>query len=182
MAIFWKAENLNASKYNNYSNYTLNTDSLYDGWDPISKTSLKYGNLYKFRDMESDHFNSASSRRHFLSSPCEQGYHAYSFSWQHYNYAGSTGLTLSLGIGARLICKIDDNDINNITNKNEKNHYFDLNNSFDHDEEDDNDDDIIINAKDSPNFLTRVRLLVLKKLTITGKGKQPYKEYEFNIS
>lgn len=67
LAMFWKAENIDAIKLNNYSNYTTNTDDLYSGWDPITKSTLKYATTDKFKDLESDHFN-VGMRKHFPSA------------------------------------------------------------------------------------------------------------------
>lgn len=139
LALFWKAENRPASKLNNYSNYTTNVENLYEGWDPILKTTLKYTNTAKFENLESDHFNVAISRKHFPSSPSEPGYHAYSFAWRSDNFDGEVGIVLSK-LSAKLTCKIADNDIYK-----------------DPDEE---------MEEEMPEFLTKVRLLILKKLTI----------------
>lgn len=157
LGIFWKAENMNASSFNNYSNYTCNNDDLYSGWDPIYKTSLKHINTYKLKDMDSDHFNIAESRKQSPSSPSEPGYHAYFPSWNSTNYHGEVGTVLT---NSKLICKIANNDLYNIDYKNETD--VDSESSFDYN----NDyNDKLTNNK--TKFMMRVRLLVLKKLTIT---------------
>lgn len=154
LAIFWKAENMDATKFNNYSNYTCNTDDLYLGWDPISTTSLKYYSKTKLNNMESDHFNIAESRKHFPSAPCENGYHAYSFAWQSNNFDGEVGISLD-NVDAKLICKFADNDIYKLS--------YNQNNT---DCTEDTINDEGQNKKYGPNFITRVRLLYIKKLTV----------------
>jgi hypothetical protein len=158
LAMFWKTENMDATKYNNYSNYTCNSNDLHAGWDPITKQTLKYGNKNKFRDMESDHFNVAESRKHFLSSPNEIGYHAYSFAWHSYNFGGEVGITLS-NLNAKLICNIANNDIYNVKYKAD----IDEQENQEYTEEDTSNKD----TGGGPEFTTRVRLLIIKKLTIT---------------
>jgi hypothetical protein len=59
LAMFWVSENQNAIKNHYFSNYTTNEKDVYEGWDPIYKTSLMYGTNAKFSDMDSDHFSIA---------------------------------------------------------------------------------------------------------------------------
>lgn len=139
LAMFWCAENQEAVKYKNYSNYTCNSEDLYEGWDPIQHNTLKYGNNNKFNMLESDHFNIAISRKHFSSSPSECGYHAYTFAWNAKKC--EVGVTF-YGLKAKLICKIAANQ----------------------------DTDEL-----EPEFITRVRLLILKRLTI----KKDKDDFEF---
>ncbi len=166
LAMFWKAENMNATDYNNYSNYTCNTDDLYTGWDPIYTSTLQYGTKYKFKNMESHHFNIGESRMHFPSSPNEYGYHACSFAWDSINYNGEVGVVLS-ALNAKLICKIANNDIREMIYKEDN-----LNNDIET-ESLDLLEEHEPEKKESPKFITRVRLLVLKKFTIT-KTDQGY--------
>ena len=161
LAMFWKAENMDANKLNNYSNYTCNTEDLYSGWDPISKSTMQYGTKYKFENMDSHHFNIGESRKHFKSSPNETGYHAYSFAWDSSNFNGEVGVVLS-ALKANLICKISNNDIRIMDFKEDINTDIE-NESFDGLLDEHEPD----HKKDSPKFITRVRLLVLKKFIIS---------------
>jgi hypothetical protein len=135
LGIFWKAENMTATKYNNHSNYTCCIDDLSTGFDPISHITLKYGNKVKLNNMPSDHFNIAESRKHYLSSPYESGYHALSLTWHSDNYNGESGVALT-PLNAKLLCKLAHQDL------------------LERDDE------------EAPEFIIRVRLLYLKKLTI----------------
>lgn len=171
LAIFWKAENMDSHVLNNYSNYTSNTTDIAEGWDPISKNTLKYGEMSKFKDLDSDHFNISESRKHFPSAPSEAGYHAYSFAWNSANYIGEVGVTLT-GLNSKLICKISDNDIYKLPYKPDMNVNQDIENeSFDYRDE-------MEEKKESPNFILRTRLLVLKKISIT---KNEEGKYDFSI-
>jgi hypothetical protein len=174
LAMFWKAENIDASEVNNYSNYTSNTDDINEGWDPISKNTLKYGETCKFKDMDSDHFNISESRKHFPSSPNEAGYHGYSFAWHSNNYIGEVGVTLK-GLNTKLICKISDNDIYRMPYKPDMNVNQDIENeSFDYMMK----EDIEEKVKESPKFVLRTRLLVYKKISIS---KNETGRYDFTL-
>lgn len=170
LAFFWVAENLDASLNHNYSNYTTNTSSLYEGWDPIRTTTLKYGTTTRLDNMPSDHFSIAESRKHFRSSPDVRGYHGYSFAGNSDNFHGDIGIVLG-NMNAKLHCRIANNNI--FTNL-----------SYEEDEDEDDEDDDIVDLPSSssnqdelkldditpeeisPNFMTRSRLLVLRKFQI----------------
>lgn len=179
LSLFWVAENVDASTIHNYSNYTTDPNDLYRGWDPIKATTLKYGSVVKLDNMPSDHFSIAEPRKHFLSAPSERGYHGYSNAWNSTNYDADIGITYE-GMGAHLLCKIANNNI--YTNSN----------YIDEDEEDVDDVDDIndmsdfdaptpkqlkrkgdgkladtINEDHAPKFITRARLLVIRKFTVS---------------
>jgi hypothetical protein len=80
LALFWKAVNIKAEKYNNRSNYTTNPDNIKIGTDPIFTTSLSYDTVDKFANLPSHHFSIASARTSFSSAPEYKGYHALSFA------------------------------------------------------------------------------------------------------
>lgn len=106
-AIFWKAENVEATGLNNLSNYTTNTDNLKLGEDPIGSNSLMYGTAHKFKEMSSEHFVSSLIKYHFTSSPRRPGYHAFPFCYA----VGAIGIDVGspLGeLGAILSCKLED--------------------------------------------------------------------------
>lgn len=145
LAMFWKAENINASKNNNFSNYTSNTDELGIGWDPIKHTSLQYGDHYKFQEMESDHFT-ISEAHHFPSAPRYIGYHAKSFANKSNNYDSEAAISLG-SLNAKLSCYLEKPDMYRV----KKSQLYD---------EDDGQEQY-------PLFKLRVRLLVVKKLTAT---------------
>lgn len=179
LAFFWVAENTDSSVNNNYSNYTTNTQSLYDGWDPISNITLKYGTTPRLNKMPSDHFSLAEPRKHFPSTPCERGYHGYSFAWDSTSYHGDVGIVLG-NMKATLFCEINNGDIYKHITKD----ILDIHQ--------DDDDDIIplisdtntnvsdykvieqspnlgsLTDEQSPNFITRVRLLIIRKFIINN--------------
>lgn len=161
LAMFWKAENIDATKFNNYSNYTCNTNDLHSGWDPIKFTTNRYGNKDKFTKMESDHFNIAESRKHSKSSPREQGYHMLSICNNSSNYHIEAGIT-PIDLDQRLICDLAKDNMYEIKLKPENTIIDTDNDNFSY-----NYDEPEYVQEESPNFRMRVRLLVVKKLTIT---------------
>lgn len=183
LAFFWVAENLDAVTNHNFSNYTTDTNDLYAGWDPIKATTLKYGTTIRLDNMPSDHFSLAEPRKHFPSAPSERGYHGYSYAWDSTNYHGDIGIVLA-NMNARLQCKIANNNI--FTNA-----------SYDDDEEDEDEDEIAdapfedegleVKLSEehriadsaveeiSPSFITRARLLVIRKFSIDKLDDDKYK-------
>lgn len=164
-AIFWVSENTNASKIHNYSNYTNDINDLKKGYDPIKSNTLKYGNNPVFEDYPSHHFSIAEARKHFYSAPCEVGYHGKSYAWDCMSYNGDVGIILKR-LNAKLYCKIADNNI--------------LSENYDEHEDDENENEENETHKSqvivkSPEFLTRVRLLVVRKFTIEKTDDNKYK-------
>jgi hypothetical protein len=187
LAAFWVAENQDATLKHNYSNYTTNTDNLYDGWDPIKTTYWGYGGeKHKFKDMPSDHFNIASSRKHFPSAPSEMGYHGSSIADDSTNIHSDISLALQ-NLGTKFECLISDNSFSS------------LGQEEDNDEEDSIElidigegvqhkngvKQLNIDISDSPSYITHVKLLILRKFTVTmTSGKVADKDnnsYKFEI-
>jgi hypothetical protein len=188
LALFWVAENQDAIDSHNYSNYTTNTNNLYEGWDPVKATTLSYGGVGCLENMPSDHFSIATPRKHFPSSPCEQGYHAYSYAWDSTDYNGDIGIVFE-NLNANLICKIDNNDI------------FATNTDTELEESDSDEiaepaprdypipildsrnflysasDSSVSKSTQSPSFILRTRGIVVRKFTIGGENG----DYKFTI-
>lgn len=181
-AFFWLAENRDATANHNYSNYTTDTQDLYSGWDPVKTTTLKYGTTIRLDNMPSDHFSIAEPRKHFPSAPSERGYHGYSYAWDSTSFHGDIGIVFA-NMNAKLQCRISNNNIFTSV-------------AYDEDDDDDEDDEIAESATEtkesnskkeelrlaesvveevSPSFMTRARLLVIRKFTITSEGEDKYK-------
>ena len=183
LAFFWVAENRDATTNHNFSNYTTDTNDLYFGWDPVKSTSLKYGTTVRLDNMPSDHFSVAEPRKHFPSAPSERGYHGYSYAWDSTSFHGDIGMVFA-NMNAKLHCRIANNNIFTSV-------------AYEEDDDDDEDDDIVEAGVDdkkvddkkhdelrlvdspleelSPSFVTRARLLVVRKFTITTEGEEKYK-------
>lgn len=172
LAMFWVAENRDATLLHNYSNYTTNTQDLYRGWDPIKSTTLKYGTTLRLDNMSSDHFSIAEPRKHFKSSPLETGYHAYSFANDSTNFHGDIGIVFA-NMNAKLQCRIENNNIFSQKDdddlKDENDETIESITGFDEDSE-----EFKLNEQPeepSPSFITRSRLVILRKFSIVNDDK-----------
>jgi hypothetical protein len=165
LALFWVAENKDSKLHNNYSNYTTDTNDLYSGWDPIKTTTLKYGTSIRLNNMPSDHFNIAEPRKHFPSAPNERGYHGYSYASDSTNFNG---------LNAKLQCRIDNNSIfaDNIYDQEEEEKHEEDEGEIS--ESVDVDNTVSVVDESSPNFITRARLLVVRKFSILSDGDDKY--------
>lgn len=110
LAFFWVAQNLDAVKYNNYSNYTTNSQDLHRGWDPITHSTMKYGNEALFDKLPSDHFSIAMAQNHFTSAPEFRGFHAYSYAYDCMCQDADIAVLLE-GRAATLQCLLGNNSI-----------------------------------------------------------------------
>lgn len=177
LAMFWVAENINATQCRNFSNYTTDSSNLYMGWDPIRRTTLRHGNVVHLKSMDSDHFSAAEPRYHFPSPPSEPGYHAFSFAFDSTSTDADVGIVFA-GIKSKLSVLIANNNIF-LASCHEADHHDELVDVSD--PEDDLSErmaDDTPGDDDSPRFITRVRLLLMKKITIT---KIDDKTYSFQL-
>ena len=165
LSIFWVAENMKASDLNNRSNYTTNVHELYKGWNPIKKVTFKYGSEELIKDMPSDHFSLSQARKHFMSAPAETGYNAYSWAYGDTRFHSDIGVVLDNNMNAELVCEISDGDIfaNSLREIEGEEDAFTKKNKK--------------KVKKSPEFVVRVRLLVMKKFSMMNdeNGKPIFK-------
>lgn len=188
LAMFWAAENQSALRKNCRSNYTTDINDVYAGWDPIIDHTFAYGPDKRFDKMASDHFNISESRHHFKSAPEENGYHAYSFSWDSSDYDADVGIVMGSNLksasDAKLICSLADGDIfkSNIDTKLETIKPEDL---LDPDNTDNNKiaplkrEDVKSTTVVSPDFTLQVRLYVMRHYDIIMSTNKPGQEYNF---
>jgi len=176
LAMFWVAENQIAKLKHNYSNYTTNSDDLYTGWPVIKNVEMIYQSSGERRleMMFNHHFSIDEARANFPSSPSERGYNCYSFCNDSCNYNAEPGLVFD-GLNCKIIFRLSDGNIMSSIHENQI-----------EDESDDEDLDpdlshemeryknLALN-KDSPTFIVRVRLLIVKKLTVLLSEKGDYK-------
>lgn len=110
-SIFWMAENTTtpylsldgpSNSSPNISNYSTDASNVYRGANPCRRSTLKYGDNYKFGPLESDHFDITQPRHHFPSCPTEFGYNAYSFSYKSSSIDAESGVVFD-GLKAKLI-------------------------------------------------------------------------------
>ncbi len=144
LAMFWSLENRNSHFQNNYHNYTCDSEDPMNGFDPLIKTNLRYGNSERITNLSNDHFLISQVRHHFPSAPYKNGYHTYSFAWYSHSNQSDIGIVFSPEMKVKLECLIDDKN-----SSEEKLEIASLNNSS------------------SSRFKLKIRLLVLKKITIS---------------
>lgn len=181
LAFFWVAENQDAALKHNFSNYTTNSDDVYEGWDPIKHSTLKYGTTVRWNKMPSHH-HTVAEVRHFPSAPCDRGYHGKSYAQNSTNFHGDIGIVLA-DMKPTFECYIANGDI-----------YLNGDDPL----EEDNDEELsemhsavpsvddsinLISRSDtvagnSPAFITRSRLLVVRKFTIERDPKKEPNEKE----
>ena len=193
-ALFWSAENMDATKKRNYSNYTTDSVNLYNGWDPVQHISLKYSETERIKEMATHHFTRMQSWYHLPSPPSTAGYNVHSLAHDCMSIDAEVGLIFS-ELKAKMFFKLRGHefqghkfqghefqtpapqpyDFKNSTRE------IESETSADEDEYLDTHTSTIEDAPEpkytSPDFRLRVRLLVLKKLTIEKKEEK----YEFNI-
>ena len=108
-AVHWVAENVDASKMNNRSNYTTNTKDYFKGWNPIKSPQLTYGGSVRIPKMSHYHFDSIEAWYNFPSPPSEHGYNAYSICYDVSSLHADVGVVLS-GLSAKLTCTLGNTD------------------------------------------------------------------------
>lgn len=158
-AMIWVAENVNATKIKNISNYTTDIDNVYSGWNPCQNATLMLGNSCRFQELPSHHFDRMEPYYYFRSPPTEAGYNACSFSFDPNNLDSDVGITFdknySLKIKLGNTCPFL-NGPKTIGSVNE-----------DEDCQEPEELDAINETKskdNNPTFLIHARLLVTKKL------------------
>ena len=107
------------------------------------------------------------------SGPCDAGYHAYSYAWDSTSYHGDTGIVFA-DMNAVLHCKVNDGDLFGMASPDGEEDEDVIS------REDESDSDFEVEPRklskvESPNFLTRVRLLVIRKVTIDNLGGDGFK-------
>jgi hypothetical protein len=174
LALFWAAENQNSTQVNNHSNYTTDNYNIKEGLNPISKVTLNYGEIKKFDTMDVDHF-SINQVKNFPSAPENEGYCAFSFADNVSNPDADVSMTFVSNTSIH--CKLRDYNID------EEPYLFE-----------DNEDDCesthteqlvqdnvsvvdmldVVNMRTKTKYITKVRLLVLRKFTVKKDEKGDY--------
>lgn len=168
-AIFWVAENLEATANRNYSNFTTNSNDIASGWNPFASGKLLYGSVERIPELDSDFFDRMEPWYRFPSAPCEPGYNSHSFAYK----TGELGSDISivfesskLKLNAKLVLKLGNTDpfLKQIRNK----QVDDINKSYSiiadkirkkKESKDDNNE---------PKFKVHARFLLMKKIKFTN--------------
>lgn len=86
------AQNMDAAKLNNHSNYTTNTHNTKEGWNPVETIGIKYGNSDRIPEMESFHFEKMEHYYTSRSAPMESGWNVISMSDRPYKLHPDVGV------------------------------------------------------------------------------------------
>lgn len=119
LAIFWNTVNINAETENNKTNYSTNQDDLYNGHSPAIYSTLKYGDVTKFRVTEDD-MKSITQLKKFPNVPTEPGYCVHAFSGKPFGIDGHTGVIFHNDLQVNLTCRLASPSSAYLTNTSEK--------------------------------------------------------------
>lgn len=182
-AIFWVSENIDASQYNNYSNYTTDSENVYSGWNPNKNFKIDYATSTRIEEMSIDHAEREEAWE-FPRAPWEAGYNAITFCNNPFSNDGEASVDLQNN-GARLIVTLGNTDPSLIMPENYVDKIID-------DEVEKDSDDEVEPVTDSENksgkarpivksnkFLLKCRLLVYKKLSYRFDPKKSV--YTFKV-
>lgn len=176
-AFFWVAENVSASKLHNYSNYTTNHSNAYHGYDPIESWSLKYGTQSRIDSLESYHNSIIEPMFHARSTPNISGYH---MACMGSNLNGlEIDSTLALGkLNAVISVKIGSPDPFAIVDGKGSDDidYLKRDNKTS-----EKSSSLIHNEAQNNEYLPKVRLLIMRRLTFTLKDGNKNGYYELQL-
>ena len=173
LAFFWSCSNVQARAVHDYSNYTTDPLDSAAGCDPINTNSFKYSNVYKFNKMPSDHFNMAVGRYHFPAVPRETGFHAYCVA--NDPSSGDGEVALVFGADDKAVCRLKADLILDFVDPLENS----LPSAHPEGQADDDESLVMLDPPRKSTFLSHVRLLTIRKLTIT---KDPNtRQFIFNL-
>lgn len=160
-ALFWVAQNVTALKNRNFSNYTTNSDNLFNGWNPCSKVDIKYGETHRAKKLSREHFDQSEAWDFFPSAPSEPAYNAYALGYDFNSIRNTdTGIILDLIHGSLCIRLADTNPFKSLDILSDSP-------SEDCDEK---------NESENQEFIIHVRALVCKKMEmIWNDPKLTYK-------
>jgi len=172
--LFWVAQKVKSLDNRNFSNYTTNTESIHKGWNPCEKTGLKYGGSYRIPEFTHEHFELSEPWDLFPSAPSEPGYNCYSFGYEPGTLHADTAVNLG-SVGSSLLVTLKDTNPF-IEDEEQKEHY------------DENGDIIPIEALEDTDlyefnrdkYIIHVRMLTMKKLTVSWSEKEKKLKYTFH--
>ena len=162
-AVFWVAQDAKSIENRNFSNYTTNSENLFNGWNPCSKVDIKYGGTARLEKLSHEHFELSEPWDFFPSAPAEPGYNAWTLGYEMTSLNADTAIVLGK-MNASLHIKLGDT------------------NPFNTIEDDNSDDDDLIPIetlqKDNKNkYIIHVRALVSKKMTMEWNEKERCLKY-----
>lgn len=169
---FWVANNVKNSDNRNFSNYTTDTNNLFNGWNPCSKMALKYGGSSRVQELDHEHFELSVPWNSFPSAPCEPGYNGATFGFEPGTLQADTAVVLD-SLNATIHITLNDTNPFNVSER--------VKEQFDEDGElipfETMEDSNIEENSDKYNI--HIRLLTTKKLDVYWSEKEKKLKYEF---
>ena len=77
IGVVWMAQNQDAKKYNDLSNYTTSIEGKMHGKNPFITSEIKYSNLSRVSERKHYHFDSIYPKIYFKHTPIDNGYNFY---------------------------------------------------------------------------------------------------------
>lgn len=161
--VFWMASLVDTG----YSNYTTSKENLYRGWNPCSKSGIKYGTSYRVSERSHEHFDiSEAYDFNFPNTPNETGYNVHTYTFNPMEIQSADTSVVLKECGATLTVLLED-----------------TNPFLTEDDEDDYDEngeiilkELIENDSKKDKYFVHVRTMVTRKMEIfwddkTGKLK-----------
>ena len=168
--LFWVAQDIKAIENRNFSNYTTNSENLFNGWNPCSRVDLKYGGAHRVENLSHEHFDLSEVWDLFPSAPAEPGYNGYLFGYEPTTLNADTAIVLE-PLNASLHVKLGDTDPFKTLEEEEE-------------EYDENEELIPPEAlgevhleSNKSKYLIHVRALVYKKLIMSWNEKDKCLKY-----
>lgn len=166
-AIFWVCENLKASRYNNYSNYTTNAENVERGWNPSEKYKITYASSTRVDETSIDHAEREEAWE-FPRAPWEPGYNAVTFCNNPFSIDGEASVDLQNN-NASLVVTLGNTDTTLIAPEDYESKVDSGAISDDEVEEEELMSEVdpkVKGRKDTgPEFIVRCRLLSYRKMT-----------------
>jgi hypothetical protein len=160
-AIYFFAENTDATKNRNMSNYTTSIEDLVDGWDPCLKHTLSYGGTARINDMDNFHASNVECLYHEKYAPRDAGYHLISIADNPNSIDAELGIVMDQ-VKAKFSVKLGNSDPKLKPVMGDEGRYAELENINQEEQ---------MRKGPTPKFKLRVRMLITRKITFQYNTK-----------
>jgi hypothetical protein len=168
--VFWVASLIDSG----YSNYTTNRENVYNGWNPCSKTSIKYGSSDRIEECGHEHFDlSEVYDFDWPNTPREAGYNVYTYTFNPIEIQSADTAVVLKECGATLNVLLG--DTNPFLNQDEEEEHYDENDELIPIEA--LEDNLDESKKDK--YILHVRTIVMRKLEVYWSDSSSSLKYIF---
>ena len=167
--IFWVASLTDTG----YSNYTTNRYDLYKGWNPCSKSGIKYGTSERVEEIGHEHFDlSECYDFNWPNTPREAGYNVHTYTFNPVELQSADTAIILKECGASLSVLLG--DTNPFLQEEDEDEFYDENGEAIPIEAIDNVDEA---KKD--RYIVHVRSVVMRKMEVYWNDKSESLKYVF---